>query len=425
MWVNWAGEQRCQPAAIVRPRSTAEVVAAVRAAGAAGREVRVAGSGHSFSDVVPTDGSLLHLGAMDAVVGIDRAAGRVRAQAGVTIAALSARLDAEGLALPNLGDIDVQALGGAISTGTHGTGAGLPNISAGVPAVQLVDGAGEVHELRGGDELAAARVSVGALGVLTEVELEVVPAFTLRGHDGPLPLDAVLEDLDEHVAAHDHFEFFVFPHARTVLARRNDRVDAEPAPPSRWRRHLEDDLLQNGGFGAGVAVSRRLPRATPWVNRLLTRAAGERVRTDRSHRIFSTPRRVRFNEMEVAVPRPAIREVLRAVLAAAERDGRIAFPLEVRFAAADDALLSPAHGRETAYVAAHVARGVDYHPFLREVEAITRAHDGRPHWGKHHWRTAADLEPVYPAWGRFAAVRDRLDPERRFANAHVRRILGP
>ena len=424
MWSNWAGSQRCTPAVLGRPRSTEEVAALVRAAREAGRTVRVAGSGHGFGDGVLTDGTLLHLGSMDRVLHVDRETMRVRAQAGIRLAALNAVLDAHGLALANLGDIDVQALGGATATGTHGTGARLPSLSAQVTAVQLVDGAGEVRELRDGDDLRAAQVAIGALGVVTEVELALVPAFTLRGHDGPMDRAEALERLDELADAHDHFEFFAFPHARRVLARRNDRVDADPAPPSRLRRAIEDDLVQNGGLAAGVALARRAPRLTPAVNRLLTRAAGARVRVDRSHRVFASPRHVRFEEMEVAVPRAAARDVVEAVMAAAERDGRVSFPLELRFAAADDALLSAAHGRDTAYVAAHVARGVPYEPFLREVEAIARAHDGRPHWGKHHWRTAADLAPAFPAWDRFAAVRDRLDPERRFANAHLRRVLG-
>jgi L-gulono-1,4-lactone dehydrogenase len=425
MWRNWAGSARCEPAVLARPRATHEVQAVVRAAREAGRTVRVAGSGHAFGDGVLTDGTLVHLGAMDRLLRVDRERGSVRVEAGMTINALNGHLSEHGLALANLGDIDVQAVGGAIATGTHGTGARLPSLSAQVTAVQVVDGLGDVRELDAGDDLAAAQVSLGALGVLTEVELAVVEAFTLRGHDGPLPREEALARLDELAAAHDHFEFFAFPHARHVLARRNDRVDDPPRPPGTLRRVLEDDVVTNGVFGAGVALARRAPRATPLVCRALTRGAGDRVRTDRSDRIFASPRRVRFEEAEVAVPRAAAREAFDAIMRAAERDGRVSFPLEVRVTAADDTLLGATSGQDVTWIAAHVARGVPHEPFLREVEAIARGLGGRPHWGKHHWRTAADLAPAFPStWERFARVRDRLDPERRFENPHLRRVLG-
>lgn len=424
MWTNWAGGQRCHPAVTVAPRTTAEVAEAVRAAGARGQVVRVAGSGHSFTPVVATDGTLLHLRHMDRLLAVDPAAGRVRVQAGATLAALDAMLDAHGLALANLGDIDVQSVAGAISTGTHGTGVRLPNLSALVTAMQVVDGTGAVHELTEGDALRAGRVALGALGVLTEVELAVVPAFTLRGHDGPMLLAEVLDRLDELADAHDHFEFFAFPYARRVIARRNDRVDGPPAPRGAVHAWLEDVALGNGVFGAAVGLGRRVPRAVPALNRTITFAPPS-VRVDRSHAIFASPRHVRFNELEYAVPRAAARAVIEAVLDDVQRHRRpIGFPLEVRFACADDALLSPAEGRDTAYVAAHVPAGMDHEPFLREVEVIARAHDGRPHWGKHHWRTAEDLEPAFPGWARFAEVRARMDPEGRFANAHLTRVLG-
>jgi L-gulono-1,4-lactone dehydrogenase len=424
-WSNWAGDQRCRPAVLERPRSTEEVAAAVRAAARLGQVVRVAGTGHSFSDVVLTDGALLHLGAMDRLLAVDPAAGRARVQAGITLGALSATLAAHGLALPNLGDIDVQALGGAVATATHGTGARLPTISAQVTALQLVDGRGEVRELDGGEELLAGRVAVGALGVVTEVELAVVPAFTLRAREGPMPRAEALGRMHELAAEHDHFEFFAFPYARRVLAKRNDRVDAEPQPPSAARAWMEDHLVGNGVFGAAVAAGNRVPRAVPAINRALTAALRPSTRVDAAHRVFASPRRVRFTEMEVALPREAGRDAVEAILAFVERRRLpITFPLEIRFVAPDDALLSPAHGRESVYVAAHVPAGRPHEPLLREVEAIARAHGGRPHWGKRHFRTAEDLAPAYPAWERFRAVRRELDPEGRFANAYVRRVLG-
>jgi L-gulonolactone oxidase len=314
VWSNWSGEQACVPAVLARPRSTADVVAEVQRAAQAGRVVRVAGAGHSFTDAVITEGTLLSLDAMDAVLDADRATGRVRVQAGIRIHALSDRLAELGLALENLGDVNVQSIAGAISTGTHGTGAELPNISAAVEAVQLVAGDGTVHELDGGDELLAARVAVGALGVITEVTLRCVPLFTLRGLDEPRPLADVLDGLDELAGASRHFEFFVFPHTRVALTRTNDVVDGPPRPDGPVRRYVDDVLLGNHAFGAACDAGRRVPRAIPRINRAVASGFSRRERVDRADRIFASPRLVRFTEMELAYPREAAREVVERVL---------------------------------------------------------------------------------------------------------------
>jgi L-gulonolactone oxidase len=422
-WRNWSGEQACIPARFAQPRSTAEVATEVRRAAEAGHVVRVVGAGHSFNDAVVTEGVLLSLDAMDAVLDVDRESGRVRVQAGIRLHALADALAEHGLALENLGDVNVQSIAGAISTGTHGTGAQLPNVSAQVAAVQLVDGAGEVHELTGGDALRAARVSVGALGVITEVTLRCVPLFTLRGIDAPAPLGEVLDQLDERADGARHFEFFVFPHTDVALTRTNEIVDAPPRPPGGARRFAEDVLVNNGVLGAACAMGRRAPRLIPQLNRTIARGFSARERVDRADRIFASPRLVRFVEMEQAVPRSAARPVVEEILETVRRFP-VNFPIEVRFVAPDDALISPAGGRETVYVAVHNAVGMPWESLFRAVAAIGDRHDARPHWGKRHFHTAETLEPRYPEWQAFQAHRRHFDPDGRFANAHVRRVLG-
>jgi L-gulonolactone oxidase len=423
MWSNWAGDQRCEPAAVERPAAVGEVAGAVERAVAAGRCVRVAGSGHSFTGAALTDGTLVSLKRMGVLLDADRASGLVRVQGGMTLHALSEALARHGLALPNLGDVDAQSIAGAVGTATHGTGAGLQNLSAQVRALRLVTAAGEVVEVDGGDELLAARVAVGALGVVAEVTLQAVPAFTLRGVDGPAPLAAVLEELDARVDGHRHFEFFVFPHADHALTRTNDVVDEAPQPRSRARAYVDDVLLANRAFQLACAIGRALPAAIPSLNRLVTRLAGSSTRVDRSDRIFATPRLVRFTEMEYALPRAAAAEAVRAIKATAEGFA-INFPIEVRFVAPDDALLSPSFERETAYIAVHAYKGMAWEPYFRAVEDIADAHNGRPHWGKRHFQTAATLASRYPGWERFAAVRERFDPGGVFTNAYTDRVLG-
>ena len=425
MWRNWAGDEACEPAVVERPASAAAVAAAVTRAAAAGRTVRVAGSGHSFTPAVLTDGMLLDLSWMTGVVDADHGSGRVRVRAGTTIRALTEQLATLGLALENLGDIDAQTIAGALATGTHGTGAGLPGLAGPVEALELVTAAGEVRQVDGSDPdtLRAARVSLGALGVVTEVTLRCLPAYTLRGVDAAEPLEAVVEALDERVDAHRHFELFTFPHSRLALTRSNDVVDEARRPRSARRAYVDDVLLGNRAFEALCLLGRAAPRAIPAINRVAGRLAGAGVRVDRSDRIFVSPRLVRFTEMEYALPRSAATEALRAMKAAAERFD-VSFPLELRFTAGDDAFLSPTAGEDSAFVAVHVFRGMAWEPYFRAVEVIADAYGGRPHWGKRHFQTAATLAPRYPGWDAFRAVRARLDADGVFANAYVDRVLG-
>ncbi len=429
MWRNWSAEQACRPERFERPGDVGEVVAALERAATAGRTLRVAGSGHSFSDLVPTDGHLLDLGGMDRLLDADRAGGRVRVEAGITLGALSESLAELGLALENMGDIDAQTVAGAIATATHGTGARFPNLSAQVEALELVAADGRVLELSAEsdpDAFRAARVGLGALGVLTAVTLRCVSAFTLRGIDEPQPLESTLDRLDELVEAHDHFELFTFPYSSLALTRRSDRTDRPPAPRGRARAYAEDILLQNGAFGVFCLAGRRAPRLVPALNRSVARLAGTRERVEASHSIFTSPRLVRFVEMEYALPRAVAAQALRRVRATIEeRRLPVNFPIELRFVAPDDAFLSPAGGRETAYLAVHVFAGMAWQELFDAVEAIMDELGGRPHWGKRHGQTAQTLAPRYPEWERFAAARARLDPQERFANSGVQRVLGP
>src|SRR5437588_1878964 len=259
-WTNWTGDRSCAPREIVAARDEADVVAAVRRAREQGLTLRVAGAGHSFSDLVPTDGILLRLEALDRVVDADAQTGLARVQAGITLHALGPALAQHGLALENQGDIDAQTLAGALATGTHGTGARFRNLSANVVGMRLVDGRGEVVELEGGDELRAARVSLGALGVVTEMTLRCVPLYGLDRVDEPLPIDATLARLDGHVAEHDHFELFAFPHTNVAMVRSTRRVEAGVAPTPLWRARFQEEVLENAVLGAFCRAGRRFPR---------------------------------------------------------------------------------------------------------------------------------------------------------------------
>lgn len=427
-WGNWTGDERCRPTAFVRPADEQELSAALGEAERRDLPVRVVGAGHSFSDIACSDGMLISLEGMDRVLDVDRDSGLVRVQGGIAIAKLSAQLANHGLAMENLGDIDVQSIAGAISTATHGTGGRLRNLSSQVVALKLVLADGSTLRCAATDAelLRAARVGLGALGAISEVTLRCVPSFTLRGVDAPAPLGETLERFEELVLANDHFEFFVFPHTDVALTRTNNRTDAPPRPRGRVARYTNDVLLTNHAFELFCRLGRRVPSRIPQINRLVTRLAGSSRRVDRSDRVFASPRLVKFTEMEYSVPRARTVEAVRGVLEAIEQSGfRVPFPVEVRSVAGDDAMLSTASGRDSGYVAVHMYCGMEWEPYFRAVERIMDELDGRPHWGKRHFQTAETLRRRYPEWGRFQAVRARLDPKGRFANAWTDRVLGP
>ncbi|KZM70382.1 FAD-binding protein [Nocardia terpenica] len=426
-WRNWAGDQQCTPAEIAVPRTVEEVAALLAGAEATGRTVRVAGAGHSFTDTVLTDGLLLRLSELDHIQRVDRASGLVRVEAGATLNALSNALHPIGLAFPNLGDIDVQTVAGATATGTHGTGATFQNLSAALHSVELMlaDGSRvELNEASDPDGWRAARVGLGALGVVTAVTLQLVPSFVLEGVERPVPVEELLADLDEYVDGNEHFEFYMFAHSPLAMTKRNNRVELPEQPRGRAVDWFADILMSNYTFDVLCRLSRLRPQVIPWVHRGAAYAGSYRRQVDRSYRVFASPRLLRFTEMEYALPREhsvaAIREIKEA---AAGFDTPM--PIEVRWVAPDDAFLSPASGRDTCYIAVHQYRGMDYEPYFRACEAIFDKYHGRPHWGKRHFQTAETLHTRYPDWERFQEVRRRLDPKGRFANAYLDRVLGP
>ena len=429
MWRNWAGDQQCVPSAVERPGSIEELRGAITRAVDAGQTVRAAASGHSFTDIACTDGVMLRLERMNRVLEVDRGAGLAKVEAGIVIRDLSEALAREGLALENLGDIDVQTVAGAISTATHGTGERFGNISAQVEALELVTADGSVVECSresDPDLWRAARVGLGSLGAIATVTFRVVPAFTIRRHDHPLPLDEAFARLDELAAANDHFEFYVFPHTRTALCRESRHVEEPPQPYGRVEEFLRETVLENHALALLCGIAKRFPGRIPAINRFITRTLSGSVKTDASHRVFSTRRLVRFTEMEYAIPREHGPEALRRVLDMIERRGyAVPFPIEFRIVTGDDAYLSTAYERDTAYIAVHMYRGMTWEPYFRAVEAIMDEYEGRPHWGKRHFQSAATLAPRYPEWDRFQAVRARLDPGGHFQNEYSRRVLGP
>jgi FAD-linked oxidoreductase len=427
-WTNWSRSVETHPVRVEHPASAADVQRIVREAAASGLKIKAVGASHSFTAIAATDGVLLRLDRMNRILAHDPATGRVRVQAGISLHDLNPQLKALGLALPNLGDVDPQSVAGAVSTGTHGTGGRLFGISAAVVGVQIVTGDGEVLEIDESHEwFGAARVTLGALGIVTEVTLQCVPAFLLHAREEPMALPDVLDQVDALVADNDHFEFYWFPHTEKALTKRNNRVaeGTERKPVGRFRHWLDDEFLSNTVF---EGLNRVVTRKRSWIPRVNTFAASvlsAREYVDDSYNVFVSSRTVRFRESEFAMPREALPDVLgelKAWFGAGHEN--ISFPIEVRFTAADDVWLSTGHERDNCYVAVHQYWRSDYQAYFAAAEDIFTAHEGRPHWGKLHTLDASYFADRYARFGDFVNVREALDPGRTFSNAYLDRVLG-
>ena len=394
-WQNWSGGVRCSLERIATPTSEAALVEIV--AGDSG-PVRVAGSGHSFTPVCVTDGTLISLEAMTGLVETGTQASTATLWAGTRIADTGEPLLAAGFGLENMGDIDRQALAGAVSTGTHGTGPTLGNFGTQVAALRLVLADGSLLDCSPTQEpeiFAVARVAVGALGVLSRITLRVLPAYKLHERTWPEPFESALEQMPTLIAENRHFELFWSPAVDACAMKTLNPTDlpiGEIAPPK------------------------------PATGRMVRYLGPEYV--DWSHRVLPSERTLLFNEMEFAVPAENGPDCVREIRALMQtRYPDVIWPIEYRTVRADDIALSPAYGRATVTISIHQAAELAYAAFFADAEAIFRNHHGRPHWGKLHSRTARDLHALYPEFDRFRAVRERLDPQGRFLNDHLRRLF--
>jgi len=419
-WRNWSGLQQCQPSRRLAPANEAELAQALRGA-PQDTTLRCVGAGHSFTPLVPTDGWLVSLDQLSGVVA-GAQSDLVQVQGGTRLAVLSRQLDALGLALPNLPDVDVQSYAGAISTATHGTGRTLPALHAQVQALRLVTARGEILECSTTERpelLAAARVSLGSLGVITQAQVRVVPAYNLHRHVWLEPVQQLLERADALSRKHRNFEFYYLPFTGYAAGITHDMDDSGTVQTV---TAADEDMLRDlrrlrDWLGVVPALRRKV---AGW---LIDETQTEDAR-NRAWKLLSTQRPTRFNETEYHVPREAGVACVREVIAALEKRNEVFFPLEFRFVAADDAWLSPFYQRPSCSIAVHAAAEEAHGYLLTEIGPILRRHGGRPHWGKLHNLGATELAGLYPRFRDFQALRQELDPHGRFLNAHLRHVFG-
>jgi FAD-linked oxidoreductase len=418
-WKNWSEIQQCQAQSLATPGDEQALATLLRTARGG---VRCVGAGHSFTALVPTDGTIVSLERMSGVLSHDKTALTATLRAGTRLGMLSRQLDSAGLALRNLPDIDLQSLAGAISTATHGTGAGLQALHADVMSMRLVTAQGEVVEIdqaRDPDMMAAARVSLGSLGVISQVTMRVVPAHNLRRKVWLKPVEEMLAQAADLAAQHRHFEFYYLPFTGYAAAITHDEYSGNDLlmPPSQDEDMLRDLRRLRDWLG-------RFPDFRRWsAGKLIDPSLTEEAR-NRSWRLLSNSRPTRFNESECHVPRENGLACVREVIKALERRNEVFFPMEFRFVKGDDAWLSPFYQRDSCSIAVHAAHGENYDYLLADIGPIFRKYGGRPHWGKLHRYTNAELAGLYPRWNDFQAIRSQLDPQGRMLNPYLRTLFG-
>jgi L-gulonolactone oxidase len=426
-WSNWAGNQQTGTVLLSKPQTESELQQVVQSAQLSGRRVKAVGSGHSFTAIAVSEEVLVDLSDYDEIVAIDKINQTVTVQSGIQLSKLNQALYENSLAMQNLGDIAYQTIAGAISTSTHGTGAKFTGIANQVVALRVVLADSSIVECSANVNaqlFSCARVGLGALGLISTVTLKVVSAFNLAVIEEPMRVDDVLQNLDLHVDSNDHFEFFWVPHTGWALTKRNNRNNLPVEPMSKMSHWYSKTLMENYAFGAVCMLGKARPSLIPKLAKALP-SSGRNEYSDASHKVFASKRIIKFYEMEYAIPREACAEALNRVRRMVTDSGFfLNFPVEVRFTAPDEIPLSTASNRESAYIAVHIYKGMNYVPYFTEVESIMNSYQGRPHWGKLHFQSAATLASRYPQWDVFQAVRNQVDPQRMFSNQYLETVLG-
>lgn len=432
VWRNWARTVSVPVHATHRPTGESEIQQLLSDAAGRGERIKVVGAGHSCGPIAaPDSGSVLRLDRYTGVVDLNIREREITVKAGTTVEQITRALAGHGLALENMGDVAHQTIAGALSTGTHGTGVRRGALDQQVTRLRLVDGQGGVHELsadRHSEMFEAARVGLGALGVISEVTLRCVPAFTLEARSQTTTFEAALAALPDLLTA-EFGKICWFPHTDLAQLWRAEVTDL-PATPNGPARRAWSDLRGNAVHELALAAARLVPSATAAVNRAAGRwmLADPPLRRAASHEVLTFPIRIRQYVSEWAVPLESGADALRAVRKLVEASPwRVHSPIEVRFAPSDDAWMSMAYGRPTCYIGIIMYRPVrsepDYRSYFREVGTLMGDFDGRPHWAKTHYRTVNSLRGLYPRWEEFCAMRSMLDPRGVLLNDYLRRVL--
>lgn len=425
-WRNWSGSVTAQPEEIAKPATLDDIVALVKRCADSGKTIRPVGSGHSFTPLAAAQHVLVSLDNYAGLEHIDRETLNVTVKAGTKLKALGQILAENGFAQENLGDINEQSIAGAISTGTHGTGVDFGNIATQVTALTLVDGTGRIincSETENPNLFKAAQISLGALGLIVSVTLRVIPAYTLQIDIRKKSLSECLANLEAYKRDNRHFEYHWIPYTDTVQAKFTNLSSETPRGKSLGQK-FNEYAIENGALWLFSAFNRQF-RVSERVCKTMAAFITDTSGVSHAHEVFASARLVKFQEMEYNLPTAHFERAVAEIDAMIRREKiQVHIPIECRFVRGDDIYLSPAYGRDSAYIAVHMFKGMPHQHYFEQVEAICLKYEGRPHWGKMHTRTAESLTAMYPQWGAFQQQRDLCDPQRVFTTPYIASLLG-
>ncbi len=426
MMKNWSGNLHWKPAEIAFPKTETAIQELVRKALKERRQIRLIGSGHSFTPLSATEDLLISLDDYQGLIRIDEERQQATVKAGTKLSRLGALLFERGLAMENMGDIDRQSIAGTISTGTHGTGLSFGTISTQVRAIRMINGLGEIIECSENertDLFKAAQVSLGALGIITQITLQCIPRYKLELINEKKRLSEILDQYAKLIQNNRNFEFYWFPQTDYVMTKTSNLANGK-ADKAGFSSFVQEYLLENLAFKLLCEYAWRFPSKNKWVSGFSAKAVGYSRKVYYSHKVYATPRLVRFNEMEYNVPLEDYEAVMNAIVGCISRNNfPVHFPIENRFVKKDDIFLSPAYGRDSAYIACHVYARKPYETYFKALEEIFKSFDGRPHWGKIHTLKSVDLRERYPKFGDFLVHRASQDPEELFLSPYLKHLL--
>ncbi|XRE43211.1 hypothetical protein ACIVBQ_001415 [Tenacibaculum discolor] len=424
---NWAENVQWSPSAVAFPHSENEIQQLVLKAIRFNQKIRVIGSGHSFTSLCSTDEILVTLDNFQGLISINKEKNQATVKAGTKLSLLGELLFKERLAMENMGDINVQSIAGAISTGTHGTGIGLKSISNQVIGLKFVNGKGEIIECsttKNTELFKAAQVSLGCFGIITEVTLQCVPAYKLKLQNKKEKLSNVLATLNERNSQNRNFEFYWIPYTNTAWTKTSNIVEDSEPDKVNFFNYWTEYILENHVFKLMCEYATIFPSQNKIVANITAANISNVKKVYHSHKVYATQRMVKFHEMEYNIPAETYQDVFKDVQKIVNsKKFNIHFPIENRWVKGDDVYMSPAYNRDSAYIACHVYNKKDSSAYFTALEEVFKAYDGRPHWGKMNTFTSDDISKAYPKFTEFMIFRKEHDPENIFVNPYLQKLL--
>ncbi len=424
---NWAENIQWNPSEIAYPSSEIEIQQVVLKAVNSNKKIRTIGTGHSFTALSQTSQVLVSLDKYQGVISVNKEKHQATVKGGTKLKLLGELLFNEGLAMENLGDIDSQSIAGAISTGTHGTGTAFGSISTQVIGLKFINGKGEViacSSTKNEQLFKAASLSLGCLGIITEITIQCIPTYKLALQNGRENIHDVLDTLDQRNKENRNFEFFWIPYTDTAWTKTTNIAEEAEPDKDNFLNYWTEFVLENHVFKLACEFARYFPSQNKTVAKITAANISTIKKVYYSHKIFATPRIVKFREMEYNVPSETYIDVFKDIQNLVNKKKfNIHFPIENRWVKGDDLLLSPAYKRDSTYIACHVYNKKEYKSYFTALEEIFRAYDGRPHWGKMNTLKTNDISTMYPKFTTFMELRKEHDPNKVFINPYLEKLF--